>query len=183
MLTHVSRAAVEDSLRTAVATGASLAAARLLGLPEYYWAPITTAVVTQSTVSAAWTDSRQRFFGTLLGAICGAVLAKYFGANAVTFFAGVFLVGVICTVLRLERPAYRFGTITIAIVVLIQHAGSSWIVALHRFLEVSLGILVALVMARIWPERNELKSGSSPETPVRRPGGKFTTEEGDGKRF
>ena len=38
--------------RTAVAAAASLLAARSFRLPEAYWAPITTLVITQSSLSA-----------------------------------------------------------------------------------------------------------------------------------
>ena len=43
---------VVHSIRTAIAATLSLAVARLFGLPEAYWAAITTLVVMQSTLSA-----------------------------------------------------------------------------------------------------------------------------------
>src|SRR2546425_7350561 len=49
------------SARTAVAAVASLLAAQLFGLSEAYWAPITTLVVTQSSLGAAFAVSWQRF--------------------------------------------------------------------------------------------------------------------------
>jgi hypothetical protein len=36
---------------------------------------------------------------------------------------------------------------------LISHQRAAWIVASHRFLEVSLGIAVGLAMALLWPMR------------------------------
>jgi len=41
------------ALRTAVAALASVLVARLFRLPEVYWAPITTLVITQSSLGAA----------------------------------------------------------------------------------------------------------------------------------
>jgi len=55
------------SARTAVAALASLLVARLFRLPEAYWAPITTLVITQSSLGAALAVSWQRFVGTALG--------------------------------------------------------------------------------------------------------------------
>jgi len=46
--------------------------------------------------------------------------------------------------------AYRFAAITMSIVLLIAHAEPPWVVALDRFVEVSLGIGVALVLALVW---------------------------------
>jgi uncharacterized membrane protein YccC len=152
MFARLDRRDLIQSIRTAITAGVSLVVARLFGLPEAYWAPITTLVIAQITVEAAWIDSRQRFIGTLLGAVVGALLARYVGASAITFVGGVFGIGLICAILKLDRPAYRFGSITIAIVVLVTRSGPQWMVAGHRFIEVSLGIAVALAMAWIWPE-------------------------------
>jgi uncharacterized membrane protein YgaE (UPF0421/DUF939 family) len=52
----------------------------------------------------------------------------------------------------MEKSAYRYASITLAIIVLIPRANAAWIVALHRFFEVSVGIVVALVLAAVWPE-------------------------------
>ena len=41
--------------------------------------------------------------------------------------------------------------IALTIVLLITHTRSPWSVALHRFVEVSLGIAVALLIAKVWP--------------------------------
>jgi uncharacterized membrane protein YccC len=152
MFARLDRRDLIQSIRTAITAGVSLVVARLFGLPEAYWAPITTLVIAQIPVEAAWIDSRQRFIGTLLGAVVGALLARYVGASAITFVGGVFGIGLICAILKLDRPAYRFGSITIAIVVLVTRSGPQWMVAGHRFIEVSLGIAVALAMAWIWPE-------------------------------
>ena len=69
------------SARTAVAAVASLLAARLFRLPEAYWAPITTLVITQSSLGAAFSVSWQRFVGTVLGAVVGAIVASHFGPD------------------------------------------------------------------------------------------------------
>jgi len=140
-----------DAARTTIAAVASLLLARLLKLPESYWAPISAIVIIQSTIDArtlAW----QRFAGTALGAVMGALIATFFSANALVYAAAVFLCGALCALLRL-RGAYRFAAITLSIVLLIAHQRPAWIVATHRFVEVSVGIAVALVLAEVWPTR------------------------------
>jgi len=62
---------LELSARTDVAAVASLVAARLFRLSETYWAPITTLVITQSSLGAAFSVSWKRFVGTALGALVG----------------------------------------------------------------------------------------------------------------
>jgi uncharacterized membrane protein YccC len=140
------------SARTTVAAVVSLLIARLFKLPEAYWAAITTMIVMQSTLGAALTTSGQRLVGTALGAAMGALLATYFGSSIVAFAAGVLAAGVICALLHLHRNAYRFAGITLAIVMLVAHTASPWVMAAHRFIEVGIGIVIGLVLTALWPE-------------------------------
>jgi len=143
------------SARTAVAAVVSVLVARLFRLPEAYWAPITTIVITQSSLGAALKVSWQRFVGTGLGATLGAIVASHFEPHALVFGASVFILGLLCPLALADRSAYRFGGIALAIVLLIPRAGSAWQTAFHRFAEVSIGIGVALIFALIWPERED----------------------------
>jgi uncharacterized membrane protein YgaE (UPF0421/DUF939 family) len=142
------------SVRTAVAAVISLLAARLLRLPEAYWAPITTLVITQSSLGAALAVSWQRFVGTVLGAIVAGVAATHFTPGIFVFGLGLFVLGLLCGVISSARTAYRFAGITLTIVLLVPHTESPWGIARHRFAEVSIGIAVALILAVIWPERD-----------------------------
>jgi len=144
---------LENPVRTTVAAVVSLLVARMFKLPEAYWAPVTTLVVTQSSIGEAMTSGWQRFVGTALGAAAGALLATYFGPSAIVFGAGVLGLGLICAVLHLDRPAYRFAGITLAIILLIARASAPWVIAAHRFFEVSVGIAVGLAVTALWPER------------------------------
>lgn len=143
-----------SSARTAIAAAASLLVsmwvARLSGLPEAYWSAILTLVIMQSTLGAAWKISVERFIGTILGALSGGLLARYFQPTWMVFAIGIFFLGIVCALLRLQN-AYRFAGITLAIVILVPHTHPAWVVALHRFSEVSIGIIVGLVITAIWP--------------------------------
>src|SRR5579863_10420771 len=152
---------VVHSARTAVAVVSSLLAARLVRLPETYWAPITTVVITQSSLGAALKVSGQRFIGTALGAIVGAIVASYFRPHVLVFGATVFILGLICAAVHANRSAYRFGGIALAIVLLLPRAEPAWRIAFHRFAEVSIGIGVALIFAVVWPEKDLMPPGKS----------------------
>jgi uncharacterized membrane protein YgaE (UPF0421/DUF939 family) len=144
----LSRLAVIHSVRTAVAAVISMLLARGLKLPEFYWAPISTIVILLSTVNPmalAW----QRFAGTALGAVLGALIASYFEPSWVVYGVGIFVSGILSAMLRLHT-AYRFAGITLTIVLLAGHGRPPWIVASHRFVEVSLGIAVALLVTLLW---------------------------------
>jgi uncharacterized membrane protein YgaE (UPF0421/DUF939 family) len=148
-LSGVNRESFLDSLRTAFAAVTAMLLARLLKMPEYYWAPISTIVIIQSTIpprTLAW----QRFVGTALGAVLGAALATFFPATAIVYGVGIILCGAIAFLLRIGG-AYRFSAITLSIILLIPRGRAPWIVGWHRFLEVSLGVGVALVVTMLWP--------------------------------
>src|SRR5438034_1656791 len=146
------------SARTAIAAIASLLVARFFRLPEAYWAPITTLVITQSSLGAALAVSWQRFAGTVLGAVVGAIVANQFGPHVLVFGASVFTLGLLRAAVGSDLTAYRFGSTTLAIVLLVPRAGPAWRVAFHRFAGVSIGIGVALLLATLWPEMDDTPS-------------------------
>ncbi len=90
---RVNRRVLVHSARTAVAAVVSLVVARALELPEGYWATITTLIIMQSALGAALAVSEQRFAGTALVAVMGALLTTYFGSNLIAFGLGVFVIG------------------------------------------------------------------------------------------
>ena len=145
----LTRASLLASARTAVAAVASLTISRSLRMPEFYWAPISTIVILLSTIdplTLAW----QRFAGTALGAALGALIATYAHPNWLVYGVGLFICGILSSLLRVGS-AYRFAAIAMSIVVLIAHDRPAWVVATHRFIEVSVGIAVALLATIVWP--------------------------------
>jgi uncharacterized membrane protein YgaE (UPF0421/DUF939 family) len=147
---------VTHSVRTAIAATVSIIVARLVQMPEAYWAAIATLVVMQSSLGATLTLSIERVVATALGASVGAVEANYFGPNLFAFMLAIFFIGLLSLGFRLEKTAYRYASITLTIIVLIPRTNAAWIVALHRFIEVSVGIIVALLVVAIWPERSPI---------------------------
>jgi uncharacterized membrane protein YgaE (UPF0421/DUF939 family) len=159
MSSRLNRHAIVHSARTAIAAVVSLLVARILGLPEAYWATITTLIIMQSRLGAALAISEQRFAGTAVGALMGALLTTYFGSNTIVFGSGVFAIGLICAALRLGE-AYRMASVTLAIVMLIGRTKSAWIVAAHRFVEVSVGLAVGLALTAVWPHDDAAPSAA-----------------------
>ena len=147
---------VGHAVRTAVAATFSVLLGRLVGLPEAYWAVIATLVVMQSPLSSTVPLAIQRIVASALGASLGAIEAVCFGANLVVFALTIFVLGLISMAFRLEKVGYSYAGMTLAIIVLIPRPEAPWIAALHRFAEVSLGILVALVVVAVWREGQRL---------------------------
>ena len=151
---------IAHSARTAVAAVASFLVARLCRLPEPHWAPITTLVITQSSLGTALSVSGDRVMGTVLGATVGVIVARWFGPHLFVFGISVFILGLLTAVVHSNRSAYRFAGVTLAIVLLVPRTGSALHIAFDRFIEVGLGIGVAVVLTMLWPEQAETSLGS-----------------------
>ena len=154
---------IAHSVRTAIAATLSVLVARLMQMPEAYWAAIATLVVMQSSLGATLTLSIERIVATAMGASIGAVEVNYFRGNLAAFALAVFFIGVLSFGFRLEKTAYRYASVTLTIIVLIPRTNPAWVVALHRFIEVSVGIIVALAVVACWPERSPTLAKSTNE--------------------
>jgi len=77
----------------------------------------------------------------------------YFPGNVAAFGVAVFVIGLLCTALKMDRGAYRHAGFTLAIVMLVPRVGNVWVIATHRFFEVSIGVVVGLGLSAAWPER------------------------------
>ena len=85
-------------------------------------------------------------------------------SNRGEIFRGKFgRVGLLSIPFRLEKTAYRYASITLTIIVLIPRLEAPWAIAWHRFIEVSVGIIVALAVVALWPEHRPPSSGSTAE--------------------
>jgi uncharacterized membrane protein YccC len=70
----------------------------------------------------------------------------------------VTLTVLVCGLCGFEEAA-RLAGVAVAIVMIVGHPVRPWIAPLHRFLEVSFGILVAVVVSGlIWPARRSRPS-------------------------
>jgi uncharacterized membrane protein YgaE (UPF0421/DUF939 family) len=139
----------------ALATVVSVMAARVCGLPEQFWAVVTTVLVMQSSLGAAWEVSLQRLVGTVIGGATGAIWVTWFTRSVPVLALGMLVMGTICGLLRQSQSAYRFAGITLVIIAMPSYSNPSWIIALHRFLEVCIGIIVGMgVLALSSPWRN-----------------------------
>jgi len=139
--------------RMMMASALALVAAKVLGLPEVYWAPVAALIVVQSESTALLATSWLLLAGTALGVCVGALLATYIGPGVIIFALGVLGMGLLSATLRLDRRANHFATVALVIVLLAGSANQAWYRALHRFVEFSTGIVMALLVGALWPEQ------------------------------
>lgn len=123
-----------------------LCLAQWLNLPQGYWAVMSSMIVMQANVQDTISASLTRLVGTAIGAIIGGIFLDLYGVHIWVFGIAVMIVVLICILLNLKQ-SYRLAAVTVAIILLVNHPESPWMTALHRFLEVSLGVVVALLIS------------------------------------
>ncbi|WP_109481184.1 FUSC family protein [Paraburkholderia sp. C35] len=132
----------------------SYGAAKLAGLPEGFWALITTMiVVTQPSLTAAITTSRDQIIGACIGGVVGGIglVVMDHGADALTVFSVALLP---LAALAAARPGLRLACVTLVIVVLVPgDSGSAFVRPLHRVAEILIGAAAAFIATVLWPNR------------------------------
>jgi hypothetical protein len=140
---------LKHGFRVAVSVAAAFAIASWwLNLPQGYWAVISALLVVQPSIGGTLGASRDRFVGTIVGAIVGG-LASYLRPETPW---GEMLALVICagalTVVAARWPALRIAPVTSVIMIVgnATHAGSLE-AAVTRVFEITVGSLVGVVAA------------------------------------
>jgi uncharacterized membrane protein YccC len=154
-LTFERRRLLIDAAKTALAAALCWWLALRFGLHDGYWGAISAIIVLQSNVGATVTASRDRFLGTLMGAVIGFA-CSVFGATPWNYILAILLAIVVCGLLE-WRNSSRLACVTITIIMLVPSAGPRWSLALDRVSQVLLGIVIALLVSTlIFPDRARL---------------------------
>lgn len=141
------------AFKTGVAAVLCLWLGNFFGLSHSYWAAISAIVVMGSDSPVTLISCRDRLIGTAIGALLGWGTFYVWHGHYVLYGLAVMLCLLACSLLEFEK-AGRLAGVALTIIVLIKVDGGPGQAALARFLEVSLGILVALgVTVLVFPER------------------------------
>nr|WP_255551532.1 FUSC family protein [Granulicella sp. dw_53] len=138
----------KHGVKTALAAGLCLALVRVFAFSQGYWACITAVVVMQSETAATLAVSRERLVGTAVGAIVGWATAAVWHGHLMGYAAAVLACMVLPELMGL-KGAGRMAGVAATIVLLVPSSESHATVARGRFLEVSFGIVVALVVSQV----------------------------------
>ncbi|HET6234331.1 MAG TPA: FUSC family protein [Acetobacteraceae bacterium] len=135
------------ALRMTIAASLAYALATALGLPQGYWAVLTTIIVTQNSVGGSLKAAAERLVGSVCGALVGAAAAIMLPAHT-PLVLGVALVAAVAPLALLTAfsPGFRIAPVT-AIIVLLS-TGTATLgplgYALDRVLEIALGAVIGL---------------------------------------
>jgi uncharacterized membrane protein YgaE (UPF0421/DUF939 family) len=142
-----------NAFKTGLAAVLCLWLGNLLGLSHSYWAAISAIVVMGSDSAVSLAACRDRLIGTAIGALFGWATFHVWHGYHLVYGLAVMLCLLVCSTLEFEK-AGRLASVALTIIVLIKIDGGPAQAALARFLEVGLGIIVALaVTLLVFPQR------------------------------
>ena len=140
-------AALQLSLRAAVAAGSAVAISEFLELQYPLLALLAAVIVMDLSPSKTRRLALQRLAGTLLGATLGATLSAYLPAGPLATGFSV-LAAMLLSHVVLAREAAKLAGYVSGIVVL-GHGEQPWSYALYRLIETLLGVGMAVLVSLV----------------------------------
>lgn len=120
------------------------------------WCVMASIVVMQAHLGGTYKAAWIRFLGVLIGSIAGAFLIELIGASPVSLGISVFFTIVLCSIINI-KDGFRIAGLSTAVIIImggIHPLINPWVFSFYRFIDSCIGILVALIVARIiWPEK------------------------------
>jgi uncharacterized membrane protein YccC len=135
----------KHAIKVAVAAALCYEITRRLGSGQGWWAAITSIVVLQSDVGTTLRTCRDRLIGTAMGALLGWPVSIFWHGNVLIYALAVVFLIIFCNLIGLSN-AGRLGAVALTVIVLVHFEVSPGRAALSRFLEVALGVVVALIV-------------------------------------
>jgi uncharacterized membrane protein YgaE (UPF0421/DUF939 family) len=117
----------------------------LLGLTHSYWAAVSAIVVMGFDTTLTFATCRDRIIGTAIGAFLGWATFYVWHGHYLLYGLSVALCIFACSALAFDK-AGRLAAVALSIIVLVKIDNGPAQAALGRFLEVGLGIVVALAV-------------------------------------
>jgi uncharacterized membrane protein YccC len=136
------------AFKTSLAAVLCLWLGNLFGLTHSYWAAVSAIVVMGSDSGVTWASCRDRLIGTGIGALLGWGTSYVWHGHYLLYGLAVLICLLVCSTLEFEK-AGRLAGVALTIIVLIKIDGGPGSAALARFLEVGLGIVVALAVTHL----------------------------------
>jgi uncharacterized membrane protein YccC len=144
------RARLWLALRMTISAALAYTLATALGLPQGFWAVLTTIIVTQNSVGGSLKAAMERLVGSLCGALVGAIATLLLPSHS-PLMVGLMLVAAVAplTLLTAFSPGFRIAPVT-AIIVLLSTGATSlgpFGYALDRLFEITLGSVIGVAVS------------------------------------
>ena len=139
---------LRQMVRIMVATAATFATYKLIGLQQGYWAVFTVLVVMQGSIGSTLGAALDRLLGTLIGAALGGIGLAFHPEEPLQLCAILVVVTGIGGLVASMRPQLKIAPVTAAIMLLTAPPGlpvQSFVA--DRIVEIGLGGLIGVLAA------------------------------------
>lgn len=133
------------SLKAGLAAVLSLLLAHLIGLSYPYWAAVSAIVVMGWDTTFTFASCRDRIIGTAIGAFLCCITFYIWHGHYALYGVSVAVCIFACSTLQFDK-AGRLAAATLSLIVLVQPDDTPGHVAIARFLEIVIGVVMALVV-------------------------------------
>jgi uncharacterized membrane protein YccC len=142
----------KHAVKTAIAAMVAIALCQTFQIPEGTWAVVSTVIVMQANIGGSLRAAWQRLLGTVIGAAIGVAHSWAIGTGAWPVGMALILTILVCATLEIQ-DSYRMASAT-TVMVMLADGPNAWLVGVYRFVDVIIGIIVAVVVSFcIWPAR------------------------------
>ncbi len=138
-------------VRAALASVVAVGIAQSMKLTYPLYAVVAAVIVTDVSSQKTQESGVQRLLGTALGAAAGPLFVLALGDSLPVVGAAIVTLIFVCYVAGYGEAAKLAGYV--AGLVVLDHSDAPWTYARDRFVETSLGIVLAIVMSLLIPER------------------------------
>jgi uncharacterized membrane protein YgaE (UPF0421/DUF939 family) len=135
------------ALRASLAAGVAIALAQLLGLSHPLYAFLAAVIVTDLAPSQSRKLALHRLVATAVGAVCGALLTPLLPTGPIAISVSILVAMLACQLVQVPDAAKVAGFI--CGIVVLESSTEPWVSAFGRFVETTLGVVVALLVSYV----------------------------------
>lgn len=158
------KTAIAGALGWAIGSWVSQATQRPHNLISGLWCTLAAIVVLQARLGGTYKAAWIRLSGVILGSFLGALCTILLGSNPLSLGATLFFTVLVCFFLNID-DSIRIACLSVSAVMVLwglTPSTSPWDFAFFRGVDSLLGILIAVVIARIlWPSQATEKLSSN----------------------
>jgi uncharacterized membrane protein YgaE (UPF0421/DUF939 family) len=138
---------VQLAFRASVAAAVAIAIADFCRLEFPIYALLAAVIVTDLAPSQSRRLAMHRLLATFVGAVCGAALTFVLPPGPIAIGVSILIAMLLCLLLRMPDAAKIAGFI--CGIVVLEYSAEPWVSAFHRFLETTMGVIVALAVSYV----------------------------------
>lgn len=133
------------TIKTSMAVAITLLICEQIGISNPFFAAIAAIIAMEASISATLNTVKDRFYGTVLGAVLALTFSLIMPINWFTMGLGILVVIYTCNLFKWVG-AIKISTIVFIAILLGYEAGSRWEYAFFRILDTTIGLVIGTLI-------------------------------------